>query len=243
MTQFDFPRSRDEGAHEEGSGHPRKAVRPSRVTLTFDHPLTPADMERLQRSTDARAAVGVPLGVALALDREHRLGFTKSSDPEVGALLAALAASVPAGGRILETGTGAGVGLAWIVHGLGSRTDAEVLSVELDAARAASVRASGLPPWASVLAGDAVELIGAQGTFDLVFADTPAAKDVGLADVVAALRPGGMLLIDDIADATHPATYTRITTLRERLLGDPRLVVAELACATGMFLATRRRTD
>ncbi|MGV9883191.1 O-methyltransferase [Streptomyces sp. NPDC003006] len=235
MTQFDFPQGQGEQA--------RRTARPSRVTLTFDHPLTTAEVDRLQRSTDAQAAVRVPPGVALAHDRERELGFDKSSDPEVGALLAVLAAAVPAGGRILETGTGAGMGLAWIAHGLGAREDVEVLSVELDAERAAAVRAAGLPPGVSVLVGDALELIADQGTFDLVFADTPSAKTTGLADVVDAVRPGGTLLIDDIADATHPESYTRITALRERLFGDPRLVVAELTCATGMFLATRRRPN
>ncbi|WP_051819540.1 O-methyltransferase [Streptomyces sp. NRRL S-920] len=221
----------------------QKSDRWTWVTLTFDHPLTSTEVDRLQRSTDAQAAVRVPPGVAQAHDRERKLAFDKSSDPEVGALLAVLAAAVPAGGRILETGTGAGMGLAWIAPGLGDREDVEVLSVELDAERAASVRAAGLAPGTSVLVGDALELIGSQGTFDLVFADTPSAKTTGLADILDALRPGGALLIDDIADATHPESYTRITTLRERLFGDPRLVVAELTCSTGMFLATRRRTQ
>ena len=50
----------------------------------------------------------------------------------MGRLLAALAAAVPSGGRVLEIGTGVGVGLAWLVHGLGARRDVEVVTVELD---------------------------------------------------------------------------------------------------------------
>jgi demethylmenaquinone methyltransferase/2-methoxy-6-polyprenyl-1,4-benzoquinol methylase len=50
----------------------------------------------------------------------------------VGGLIACLANAVPNGGRVLEIGTGSGVGLAWIVHRVGSGTDVEVLSVELD---------------------------------------------------------------------------------------------------------------
>ena len=46
-------------------------------------------------------------------------------EPGVGRLLAVLAAAVPVYGRILEMGTGVGVGTAWIVYGLGS--DAEEL--------------------------------------------------------------------------------------------------------------------
>jgi hypothetical protein len=39
----------------------------------------------------------------------------RDSDEIVGGLLASLSMAVPFGGRILEIGTGAGVGCAWIV--------------------------------------------------------------------------------------------------------------------------------
>ena len=46
-----------------------------------------------------------------------RLGFAMASEPRTGALLAALAASRP-GGRLLEIGTGTGVGTAWLLSGM-----------------------------------------------------------------------------------------------------------------------------
>ena len=54
-----------------------------------------------------------------ACSRARDAGFELSCEPEVGALLSVLAASVPAGGRVLELGTGAGVGLAWVGRGRG----------------------------------------------------------------------------------------------------------------------------
>ena len=69
--------------------------------------------------------------------RAAAAGFDLSCDDEVGALMAALAAGVPRGGRILELGTGVGVGLAWIVAGLEGRSDVEVHSVEVDPRTAA----------------------------------------------------------------------------------------------------------
>ena len=50
----------------------------------------------------------------------------------MGRLLSTLAAAVPPGGRILEIGTGVGVGLAWLAAGLEGREDVEVLTVESD---------------------------------------------------------------------------------------------------------------
>ena len=66
--------------------------------------------------------------VAAAYQRAAGAGFELSSEPEVGRLLASLAAGVPEQGRILELGTGAGVGLAWLVHGLDRRSDVTVLT-------------------------------------------------------------------------------------------------------------------
>ena len=57
----------------------------------------------------------LPEGVAAALGRAREAGFALSCEVGVGRLLATLAAGVRPGGRILELGTGAGVGLAWIV--------------------------------------------------------------------------------------------------------------------------------
>jgi len=78
----------------------------------------------------------LPDQVLLATQRAARAGFTMSCHPDTGRLLAVLAAAVPRGGRVLELGTGTGVGTAWLTHGLGSRTDVEVRTVEIDPATA-----------------------------------------------------------------------------------------------------------
>src|SRR5207302_1072644 len=74
----------------------------------------------------------VPAAVAGAKRRAKDLRFTKSCEDNVGRLLAVLAAAVPPEGRILEIGTGVGVGLAWITTGVGERSDVEVVSIEAD---------------------------------------------------------------------------------------------------------------
>ena len=74
----------------------------------------------------------LPETVVAAYERAASTGFQFACEVEVGRLLATLAAAVPNGGRILEIGTGVGVGLAWLVHGLVGRQDVEVVTVELD---------------------------------------------------------------------------------------------------------------
>jgi len=53
---------------------------------------------------------------AILLDTET-LGFKMASEPQIGSLLRTLAASKP-GGRLLELGTGTGVGTAWLLDGM-----------------------------------------------------------------------------------------------------------------------------
>jgi len=99
----------------------------------------------------------------------ERLGFAGSSIPEFGRLLAALAAARP-GGRLAEAGTGTGVGSAWIVSAL--PPEATLVTVELDAARAAAAR--GLlasEPAVEVLACDWRELLPPRAPVDLLFLD------------------------------------------------------------------------
>jgi predicted O-methyltransferase YrrM len=55
--------------------------------------------------------VELPSPVVASRQRAAEIGFAFSCEDEVGRLLAVLAATVPAGGRILEIGTGMGV--AW----------------------------------------------------------------------------------------------------------------------------------
>ena len=57
------------------------------------------------------------------------LGFDMVSEPQVGALLAVLAASKP-GGRFLELGTGTGHGTAWLLSGMDSTSSLDTVGAE-----------------------------------------------------------------------------------------------------------------
>ena len=60
-----------------------------------------------------------PASIEAIRVRSRELEFTMASEPRTGALLKALAATRP-GGRLLELGTGTGVGTAWLLAGMGA---------------------------------------------------------------------------------------------------------------------------
>src|SRR5690348_17440310 len=90
--------------------------------------------------------------------------------------------------------------------------------------------------------GDALEVTRRADRFDLIFADAQGGKWEGLDATVAALRPGGQLLVDDMtpgefADEHHARKAAEV---RSRLLGHPDLVSVEIAWSSGLILSTRR---
>ena len=110
----------------------------------------------------------LPPRIAAAIEAARSYGFEKSCRPAHGKLLAVLAGGV-GGGRIGETGTGCGVGLAWIASG--AATDCEIISIELDPQRAAiATEIFSDDPRVSVLADDWMAL-EAHAPFDLLVLD------------------------------------------------------------------------
>jgi demethylmenaquinone methyltransferase/2-methoxy-6-polyprenyl-1,4-benzoquinol methylase len=184
----------------------------------------------------------LPKRVADACARAEAARFELSCEPEVGRLLAALAAAVRPRGRVLELGTGAGVGLAWLVSGLGERTDVEVVSVEAERGIQEVAAAGAWPSFVRLELGDGAELVRELGQFDLVFPDAPGGKLFGLDRTIDALQPGGILVVDDMDPRGHedPELRAALAGVRERLLTHPDLVAAELEASSGIVLATRR---
>lgn len=215
----------------------------SHVTLTVARSMSSEDMEAMRKMSNACSVTRIPTRVQEAYARERALNFNDSSEPPVGQLLAVLAATVPSGGRILELGTGAGVGLAWMVEALGSRTDVDLRTIELNSEQAAVVRSTGWPDWVSIIVGNADTLIGTLGSFDLIFADSPGGKVYDLSSTIAILRPGGILVMDDmgISDEDSRDRTSRLARVRKELQNNPALVIAELEISTGVIVAAKRR--
>ncbi|MGW5324652.1 O-methyltransferase [Streptomyces sp. NPDC004014] len=194
--------------------------------------------------TDAYGgAAGLPPLVrdALAAARAH--GFPYSCRPEQGRLLHALAGG--AGARIGETGTGLGVGLAWLASG--ARPGVRLYSVERDPERARLAAAVfAHRPAVSVLTGD-WRRIAEHGPFDLLVLDGGGqgkAPGDEPADVAELLAPGGTVVVDDFTPATGwpPLHEGAVDRARLHWLGHPALRSAELRLAADLsaVVGTRR---
>jgi predicted O-methyltransferase YrrM len=183
----------------------------------------------------------VPALVAAATGRARSAGFRLSCEPAVGQLLAVLAAHLPAGARVLELGTGTGVGTAWIASGLLPRADVMVITVERDPQTAALAARGAWPQFVDLRVGDALGVLGEAGAFDLVFADAPGGKWSGLHRTIAALRPHGLLVVDDMTATPEWTTgqHARQDEVRQALLTSPVLTSVELDHGSGVILATR----
>ena len=170
-------------------------------------------------------------------------GFDLSCLPEHGELLRVLARGVAEGGVIGETGTGCGVGLAWLAAG--ARPGTRIVSIERDVQRAA--RTAELfdgAPGVGVLTGDWSQL-REYGPFDLLVLDGGGqGKSAGTgaeavvaqsADPAQWLRPGGLIVMDDFSPLTQwpPLFQGEPDAARMHWLDHPRLRATQVNVAPG----------
>ena len=191
-----------------------------------------------------RGLTDLPPLVANAVAQAQALDFASSCRPEHGRLLQLLARGRP-GGAIGETGTGCGVGLAWLTSGATARS--RLISVERDAARvAAAASVFEAHDNVTVLHSDWRSVLE-HGPFDLLVLDGGGAgkdSEDRLA-VEDALVVGGMVVIDDFTPANEwpPRFLGRPDEARLRWLEDPSLQATEIRLAADLsaIVATRVR--
>jgi predicted O-methyltransferase YrrM len=170
---------------------------------------------------------------ALALAAGH--GFETSCTAEDGALLHVLAARrglARAGG----TGTGAGVGAAWIVSAL--RPGTRFVTAEADEHLAAVVAdLFAEDPDVTVLHGDWRRVLPPEAPFDLLFADGGRAVDDPDA-VLGIVAPGATIVVGDVTWRHGEPDDPR----RHLWLGHPDVAAVEVWTAPGRrtIVATRR---
>lgn len=145
--------------------------------------------------SDQRTPLPVPENVRLAEAGAARLGFHQSCSHAVGRLLRTLAGNAVEDTTVLEVGTGCGVGSAWLLAGL--RKGSRLVSIDNDRqCQRAAAAALGADERSTLLVGDWREALG-HGPFALAFVDVAEAKDSGADEVIEAMLPGGLLLLDD----------------------------------------------
>lgn len=184
-----------------------------------------------------------PPSLAAILHDTEALGFKMASEAQTGSLLRTLAASKP-GGRLLELGTGTGVGTAWLLDDM----DAESRLVTVDnndAAVAVARKHLGCDTRVAFELVDAEWFLrGRAGErFDLVFADAWPGKFTDLDLALALVAPGGFYIADDLLpQPSWPEGHsTRIPTVLAALARRADLLYTTLAWASGIIVVTKRR--
>jgi predicted O-methyltransferase YrrM len=188
-----------------------------------------------------RCGFDLPAIVQAAVRRAREVRFGNACLPEQGRLLEVLARG-RAGGRIGETGTGCGVGLAWLASAADPATT--LVSVERDPVLAAA--ADDLFhdwPNVSVLHGDWVA-IADWAPFELLVLDAGAKVDPTRVDPVDLLASGAGLVIDDFSPmaAWPPRFASEVDAARLHWLEHPLLLTTEirLTASASALVAMRR---
>jgi predicted O-methyltransferase YrrM len=173
------------------------------------------------------------------------LGFTMASEPKTGALLAALAASRP-GGRMLELGTGTGLGTAWLLSGMDAQARLDTVDTDHTVVAVAQRHlATDSRVTFHVMDGANFISQSPQGQFDLIYADAWSGKFTHLDETLSLLRVGGIYFIDDLLPQPnwpdgHAAKVPALIDAIERQSG---FVTVKLSWASGLMLAVRTSTD
>lgn len=190
-----------------------------------------------------------------AIDREGRAEGLPLVFADTGALLHTLALGCGAR-RILEIGTCIGYSTLWLATALPA--DGTLITMEYDNGRASRARdhfdAAGYGDRISVIVGDATRFLHkVSGPFDLIFQDSDKQLYEPMLDrLVELLRPGGMLVADNIlwngeviAGYVGQKKYSdedtaAITSFSKRLAADSRLYTSFLQVGDGVSVSVKR---
>jgi len=128
-----------------------------------------------------------------------RKGFDNSCSDEAGRLLSVLVGQIQQG-KILEVGTGFGVGSSWILSTISPTV--QFISVDNSKEKIDETSKNINHIQAEFIYGDWKEVM-AKGPFQFIFADAAAAKTLEGELLYNTLDIGGMLFMDDFTPEEH----------------------------------------
>jgi predicted O-methyltransferase YrrM len=168
-------------------------------------------------------------------------GFTMASEPKTGALLSVLAASKP-GGRLLELGTGTGIGTAWMLSGMNAAARLDTVEVDgtvMEIAR----RHLGSDPRVTFHHMDGAEFIArsTKDRYDLIYADAWPGKFSQLDEALELLSVGGIYFIDDLLPQPNwPEGHApKVPALIDAIERKPGFATVRLAWSSGLMIVVR----
>lgn len=182
-----------------------------------------------------------PPALPAILRESHDLGFSLASEPRTGALLAVLAASKP-GGRLLELGTGTGVGTCWLLAGMDA--DSRIDTVDSDERVIAVARRHlGTDHRATFHALDGADFMvrAAPNSYDLIYADAWPGKFFHLHQALGLLAAGGIYVIDDLMPQPNwpDGHASKVDALVRELDRRHGFTTVRMAWASGLMLVVR----
>jgi len=196
-----------------------------------------------QSFLDAYSPTLPPVVAAIHADTVA-MGFTMASTDTTGRMLRTLVASKP-GGRILELGTGTGLGAAWLLDGMDAAATLDTVDKDPDCVAVARKNLGNDPRVRFHIESGSTFLRGLKDhRYDLIFADTWPGKFDCLDDALALLAIGGFYVIDDLHPQPNwPADHApKVSNLVRALAGRPDLVPWLIDWDTGIVVAVKRAT-
>ncbi|QOR67127.1 hypothetical protein IM538_02945 [Cytobacillus suaedae] len=176
--------------------------------------------------TAYRSNTYFPRLVERSKELAKRFEFNHSCSDETGRLLAVLAGQVKEG-KILEVGTGLGVGSAWILSNVSPSV--KIFSIDNCEQKVTLTKEVITHDQAEFIYGDWKEIIK-EGPFQFIFADAAAVKSAEASELYDILDIGGTLLMDDLTPEEHwPEEWKgKPDTVREFWLNHEGLMATEV---------------
>ena len=179
-----------------------------------------------------------------ARDKSKELGLSAIGQG-VGSLLKFLASTIDAS-NVVEIGTGTGVSGLWLFRGMNSAGVLTSIDADQERQRAAKEIFSDAGIASTkirLIAGRAIEVVAklTDNAYDLMFISGDKLEYETLLDQsLRLLRPGGILVFNNILDDSNSADNEAVKAVSEKIKDDSRLVSVMLPSGSGIIASSYR---
>ncbi|MEY2778638.1 MAG: hypothetical protein RL008_734 [Actinomycetota bacterium] len=179
-----------------------------------------------------------------ARDKSKELGLSAIGQG-VGSLLKFLASTIDAS-NVVEIGTGTGVSGLWLFRGMNSAGVLTSIDSDQERQRAAKEifsEAGIASNKIRLIAGRAIEVVAklTDNAYDLMFISGDKLEYETLLDQsLRLLRPGGILVFNNILDDSNSADNEAVKAVSEKIKDDSRLVSVMLPSGSGIIASSYR---